>query len=143
MKGSSQVYGPYLWPFTHFAADCMVDNPDYETRKGFSDFFNSLKYVLPRGLCRDNYRDMLSRYPVTPESFLNRRSAISIVNDLHNDVNSRLGKPVYTLDESMARIQQMWNPPDYMLYFLMFIFVIVAMLFMVRAMRSRSCAVAA
>lgn len=61
-------------------------------------FFLALPYVLPCVECQDNalrfYSDNIARFQ---RAFQNRQSLVAFVVDMHNDVNARLKKPLYTI----------------------------------------------
>ncbi|MCB1712950.1 MAG: hypothetical protein KDH96_10890, partial [Candidatus Riesia sp.] len=62
-------------------------------------------------------------------SFNTRDSIQNFVNDFHNSINKRLGKKIYTIDESKKKTNEFWNNNAFSKYFVIIIIVIVVFLF--------------
>jgi len=103
-----QVLGPMLWKTMHMVADASPEFIDENTEKHYLEYIKSIQYIIPNGKCRDNYRNMIDRM-VDNRRIRSRRDFITLINDMHNDVNKRLGKHVYDIDESEKSINGMWD----------------------------------
>lgn len=91
LRITPSVWGPPMWRTMHIVAMSYPDDPDDETRKGFSDFYRSLMTTIPCPACRREYREIMIAHPV--------EEALSCGDDLfkwtvlvHNNVSERLGK---------------------------------------------------
>jgi hypothetical protein len=74
------------------------ENPNEYNKRIYHDFYTSLKDVIPCLECQKHYRDFITRYPITPH--LDSRSAlIKWVIQVHNFVNSSLGKQNLTVEQ--------------------------------------------
>lgn len=103
--GSPDVFGPPVWDFAHIAAYCMPDNPTTERLQGFAQYMHSLKHIIPCDICRDHHTKAMDQHP--PENIQSGADAMRYVNDRHNDVNRRLGKKEFSLEDSKNRIKNM------------------------------------
>lgn len=81
------IWGPHFWTTLHTIAEFYPENPTEEDIQSFENLFNSLKYLLPCEKCKLHYREL--QLHARPFS---QAEAVKIVNDLHDKVNSRLGK---------------------------------------------------
>lgn len=85
-RKQKSVWGPALWLYLHAAAD-FCDEPE-----AFASLVLSLVGTLPCPECRKHLKEYTSRMP--PASFItDKPSAVKYVKDLHNHVNSLIGKP--------------------------------------------------
>ena len=93
---SALEWGPGLWKFIHMAALNIKQNPTEAEIQSHLTFFDSLRNVLPCGVCRREYRKLITSGPLrlTPELFRTRRRAFKWTVDIHDAVSARLGRPV-------------------------------------------------
>ena len=68
-------------------------SPTNEEKAHYKTFYESLQYVIPCGKCAQNYAENLKQHPI--DKSLDSREIIIIkwVIDMHNKVNTELGKP--------------------------------------------------
>ena len=95
----SKVWGQYLWRLLHSITYSYDPKMPDELKDKYEKFFNVLKDFLPCPVCREHYKQRCSRNP--PEN--NMRSTEQFVlwlNNLHNEVNAGLGKPLVSLREA-------------------------------------------
>lgn len=79
----TNVWGAPMWLCLHV----ISLNYRPEMRSGYRAFFESLRYVLPCGACRDNYARILREtLPLSDEALSCRRSMAMWVFLLHNQV---------------------------------------------------------
>ena len=88
----TSVWGPPLWHVLHTMSFNYPVNPTDEQKKHYFNFYNNLKNVLPCRYCRENLTNNLSKLPLTMEVFKNRDTLSKYVYDLHETVNTMLGK---------------------------------------------------
>ncbi|NDB86015.1 MAG: hypothetical protein EB127_25435 [Alphaproteobacteria bacterium] len=92
MKIPPEVWGPIFWHTIHITALGYPSNPTYGHKKAAKEFYESLVFLIPCPVCRQHYETHLQKNPLTPH--LDRRDDLFrwTVN-LHNEVNTTLGKP--------------------------------------------------
>ena len=88
----SKVWGQYLWRTLHTITYTFDPKMPTTLREKYVKFFHVLKDFIPCPICRAHYTKRCELNP--PEK--NMKSTDTIVgwlNNLHNEVNSGLGKP--------------------------------------------------
>ena len=89
---SSDYWGPPKWRKLHRVGfDTSFNGLD---RGVFLKYAEGLVYELPCSVCRDHYRDILTRLP--PASI----DPFTWTVMVHNDVNARLGKPQWSVNDA-------------------------------------------
>ena len=95
------VWGPFFWHTIHIVAMGYPKNPTYTDKKCAKEFYESLAYLLPCAVCREHYREHLSKHPIT--TFLDSRTdLIKWTIMIHNHVNKMLGKVEWKLEEVLT-----------------------------------------
>jgi hypothetical protein len=95
---SPNVWGPIFWTTMHIVTLGYSNNPSTEERKAVSDFFNSLALVIPCPVCKAHYAHFLKQSPVEDVA-VSRKNLVFWLYNLHNKVNSQLGKTEYTWEQ--------------------------------------------
>ena len=88
----TSVWGPSLWFVLHIISLNYATAPSVRQRREYQAFFDSLKHVLPCGICRENLGKNLKCTGYGPHVFKNRATLSKFVHKLHNCVNGMLGK---------------------------------------------------
>lgn len=98
----TSVWGPQLWKALHVAANSSTAGLNLQW---WGTLLNELQRGIPCPDCRAHYSAWYRAHPLT-----NRRSSIipirklasvgQWINDLHNDVNRRTGKPIWSFGDS-------------------------------------------
>lgn len=88
----TSVWGPPLWHVLHTMSFNYPINPTEEQKKHYFNFYSNLKNVLPCRYCRENLENNLAKLPLTIEVFKNRYILSKWVYDLHETINTMLGK---------------------------------------------------
>lgn len=96
---SPNEWGPPAWKFIHYISLVYPNNPTELDKKHYTDFFNSLQYVLPCPKCSENYKKHLKIHPLE-NSLENSDSLFKWTVNIHNEVNKINNKPLYTYDEA-------------------------------------------
>jgi hypothetical protein len=86
------IWGPPLWHTLHTISFNYPVKPTKEDKENYYNYFNNLKYVLPCKYCRDNLKKNLKNLPLKKSVFKNRDSLSRWVYNLHEIVNTMLGK---------------------------------------------------
>jgi hypothetical protein len=98
MNFPPSVWGPFFWHTIHIVALGYPKNPTYTDKKCAKEFYESLAYLIPCGVCREHYKEHLGKKPLTP--YLDtRKDLLQWTVDIHNEVNKMLGKPQWTNEE--------------------------------------------
>jgi hypothetical protein len=92
------VWGPFFWHTIHIAVLGYPQEPTYSDKKAMKEFLESLQTIIPCPICREHYKTYLVKAPIGP-SLDNRKDLFSWSVALHNDVNTLLGKRVYSETE--------------------------------------------
>jgi FAD-linked sulfhydryl oxidase len=102
-----RIWGPKAWDFMHAVTFAYPSEaPSEEDKQNIIQFFDSIGNCLPCAKCRFHFKEMLKKWPVPT---FNREELTKWLVDRHNDVNVRLGKPVYPYDFVKKRHQDMSN----------------------------------
>lgn len=91
------MWGPHMWATIHTLA--LKADSDYEIEP-YNEFLNSLLFLLPCDSCR---LDFNKYYNAKGSAVVGEAFHWSV--DLHNHVNQKLGKPVFTLEQARSN----WN----------------------------------
>ena len=90
------VWGPHAWTFLHSITFQYPENPTDMEKKKYYTFFNSLKNTLPCPNCREHYAQNFEDIPIRLDT---RNELIEWLIDIHNSVNTMVGKREYSYDE--------------------------------------------
>jgi hypothetical protein len=108
MQFPPNVWGPFFWHTIHIVALGYPKNPTYTDKKSAKEFYESLAFLIPCPLCKEHYKEHLSKKPLTP--FLDSRTdLIKWTVEIHNIVNKATGKPEWTLEQVMAYYERIGN----------------------------------
>lgn len=88
----TSVWGPPMWHILHTTSFNYPVNPTEEQKKHYFDFYSNLKNILPCKYCRDNLTNNLKKLPMTMSVFKNRDTLSRYIYNLHEIVNTMLGK---------------------------------------------------
>lgn len=88
----SKVWGQYLWRTLHTITYTFDPKMPTNLREKYIKFFHVLKDFIPCPICRAHYTKRCESNP--PERNMKTTDAlVGWLNNLHNEVNSGLGKP--------------------------------------------------
>lgn len=93
-----EVWGPFFWHTIHIAALGYSQQPTYSDKKAMREFFESLQTIIPCPICRTHYVSHMSKMPISA-SLDKRADLFRWTVDLHNEVNTMLGKRKFTETE--------------------------------------------
>ena len=86
------AWGPAMWHMIHTCSFNYPVEPSKQQKKDYLRWMLSLGKVLPCRYCRDNYPKNLSAGGLSNATFASRASFSRFCFDLHERVNSMLGK---------------------------------------------------
>jgi len=88
----TSIWGPPLWHTLHTISFNYPIKPTDKQKKDYYKFYSSLKNILPCKYCRDNLTKNLEALPLNMNVFASRATLSRWVYDLHEHVNTMLGK---------------------------------------------------
>jgi hypothetical protein len=88
----TSIWGPGMWHYLHTMSFNYPVNPTNAEKTHYKDFLLSLRNVLPCGKCRINLSTNLQKLPLYKKHMKNRSTFSKYVFDLHEMVNTMLGK---------------------------------------------------
>lgn len=90
------IWGNPGWTFLHTITFQYPESPTDLDKQKYYTFFNSLKNVLPCPTCKEHYNENFENIPIRLES---REDLIEWLIDIHNEVNKKNNKRIYTYKE--------------------------------------------
>ena len=95
-------WGPFIWHLIHNIA-FLIPSDEYfiNYKQYYINFFYCLKKIIPCPICRNHYNKLIDRN--SPMKCNNKQSLIQWTIDIHNNVNSRLGKQDMTLEDALKQ----------------------------------------
>ena len=86
------VWGPPLWHALHTISFNYPVDPTEKEKREYRKWFLGLKHVLPCRYCRENLTKNMKALPLTMERMKNRGTFSKYVYELHEHINTMLGK---------------------------------------------------
>jgi len=93
------------WTILHTASAAFPNQPNEMQRKDMRDFIRSWSKVYPCSICAYHMRQQLK---TMPPDVTNKRSLSRWTCELHNSVNTMLGKEAYDCDPE--KVLRKWHP---------------------------------
>jgi len=90
-------WGPYVWAAIHLICMGAPDVLSSADQLNYKTFFNNLANVIPCDICRTHLKENLEKFPIDPH-LATKNELVKWSIDLHNLVNSQLGKPVVAFE---------------------------------------------
>lgn len=87
-------WGAVLWQSMHWIAAGCPDQPNLYEQQGYKQYFESVALVIPCAECRNHFQHILEQLPLSPPILSQGAFLRQWVFEIHNAVNTRLGKPV-------------------------------------------------
>jgi FAD-linked sulfhydryl oxidase len=98
--------GRASWAYLHTLAAYYPDKPSEAQQKQMSDYLWQYARLYPCGYCADRTVEELTRKPPAVDS---QRSLSQWMCETHNEVNDRLGYPIF----DCRRVRERWKTgPD-------------------------------
>jgi len=88
----TSVWGPPMWHFLHTMSFNYPISPTEKDKTHYKNFVLSLRNILPCKYCRINLTNNLKARPITDNDMRNRESFSKYIFNLHETVNTLLGK---------------------------------------------------
>lgn len=101
------VWGKYFWNTIHLAALGFPDNPTFEDKIAYKEFYASIGKVLPCVKCKANYARHFVELPIDPYLTGGKRKLFEWTVYFHNTVNKELGKLQWSVDFAWEHYKNM------------------------------------
>jgi len=88
----TSIWGPPMWHILHTLSFNYPINPSEEQKRNYYNFYSNLQNILPCKYCRDNLTNNFSKLPLSMDIFKNRDVLSRYIYNLHELVNTMLGK---------------------------------------------------
>lgn len=105
----AKKWGPHLWFYMHTISFNYPDNPNFNDKSNYLNFYNSLKTTIPCEKCKNHYSSHLLQNPPRLET---RDSLVKWTIDLHNQVNETLGKRKWDYQEALDLYKRYYKNLD-------------------------------
>lgn len=105
MTISPAMWGIHGWKFVHHIALGYPNKPTENDKNNYKSFFLLLGNVLPCHICSDHYNEHLLIYPLDDKVLSTKTNLINWTIDMHNEVNKKHGKKIYSYVEALELIK--------------------------------------
>ena len=103
-----EIWGPSGWIFLHTITFNYPINPTPEQKIKHKELFENLSYTLPCARCAQHYSNNLKKYSLD-NALETRDKLINWLIDIHNEVNKKNGKRIYSYDEVKKIYNDMYS----------------------------------
>lgn len=129
-----EIWGSHGWKFLHAVTLVYPNKPSNREKKEYKEFFTTIGNVLPCYGCREHYQKNLKKFPLTDDILSSQKTLVKWLIDLHNDVNKRLGKKVFTGEvESIFNETQTNSVTSLLVGIIAFLLIIIGVLIILSA----------
>ena len=105
---NQNIWGSHLWFSLHTITFNYPIEPTTIDKEEYKQFFINLQNVIPCSVCKKNYKRHIIEYPI--DNFLdNRKKLVYWVIDIHNMVNSEIGKKILSYDNVIKKYETVYN----------------------------------
>lgn len=102
---TAEAIGWAGWTILHTTAAAFPNQPSESQKKDMRDFIRSWSRVYPCSICAFHMRNQLK---TMPPDVTNKRAVSRWTCEMHNSVNSMLGKETYDCDPE--KVLKRWHP---------------------------------
>ena len=98
------IWGPHGWKFIHYITLGYPNNPTKYDKEKYYNFFISLADVIPCNVCGSHFKQNLELTPLNDAALKNKESLMEWAINMHNHVNAKNGKKIYSIKEAIKAI---------------------------------------
>ncbi len=98
------IWGPHGWKFIHYITLGYPLRPTEQDKNKYFNFFMSLSDVIPCHICADHFKEHLEITPLDDEALSSKDELMKWAINMHNHVNARNGKKIYSVREAIKAI---------------------------------------
>lgn len=124
-----QLWGNSCWDFMHYLTIAYPDEPNDDDKLKIKNFFLSIKDVLPCEKCRIHFAINLQNTPLNDYVLSSRYNLINWLRNIHNEVNTRQNKKIFSYDEVIKKYSNKYN--NYNVEILTFILIILLIIIII------------
>jgi hypothetical protein len=102
-KNSSdpKLWGVHLWQFLHYSVKKFPEHPNQIEISLMKSWISSLPIIIPCETCKRHYKEYIDASNLDSVCS-SRMTLFNFMVDIHNAVNTRLGKPVISHEEAWS-----------------------------------------
>lgn len=95
-------WGTSLWKGMHTCSFAYPDNPTEDDKHHFESMILGIQSFLPCPKCQRHFAQMLQEHPIQ-DVWHSRDALTQWLVMLHNKVNQRLGKPIFSYEQAVKQ----------------------------------------
>ena len=95
-----KTWGPRLWFILHLGSRYYDENPNPTKQTRMINFIKGIPSILPCETCCEHCNYFVTNNPYLPEIVKTRVSLFNFFVDMHNYVNKRHGKRIFSYEEA-------------------------------------------
>ncbi len=126
-----ELWGNYGWKFIHYVTLNYPNNPSETDKYNYSQFLTNLSNVLPCNACKLNLKRHLKQLPINDDVLSSKDNLVKWGFDMHNLVNSELGKPILDYNEALESLKKQTAPKKKNNYYKYIILLVVLLVVLV------------
>lgn len=100
-------WGRHFWTTIHIAAMGYPENPTFEDKVAYKEFYMTIGKVLPCKKCTINFARHIADMPIDSYLIHGKRKLFDWTVYLHNTVNKELGRPQWNTDYAWSHYQNL------------------------------------
>ena len=124
---NNNIWGPPAWTFLHTITFNYPNNPSVQDKQNYYNFFDSLKFVLPCDKCKKHYKENSRDLK---DNLNSRDDLVKWLIDIHNDVNIKNNKSVWSYADVYNKYQDMYNNSNTINDILIFLIICIVLIFL-------------
>lgn len=101
-------WGPAAWTFLHASTFAVPKQLSSEQQHAFKTFFTYLPEVLPCAVCREHYKQYVSRHPIQTST---REELSKWLVGVHNNVNAITKKQLISFESACRKYSYTQKKP--------------------------------
>lgn len=100
---SPDIFGPKLWFLLHNSASLYPEKPTNAIKQEMKNMIIGIPSLVLCNKCKAHIRTWIYNNSDLDRVVKNRDSLFLYFLQMHNDVNRRIGKPIWTLEKAISK----------------------------------------